>query len=237
MIELLPSPGSLPAGQRIYAIGDVHGCAERLGDLHRRIAADLAQRPVASPLLIHIGDYVDRGPDSAGVVRLLAAGPPLPGVPTVNLIGNHEETMLHALDGDRAAATDWLIGGGREALASWGIAPDSPRESWRRAIPPADIAFLRGLSLFHREGAYLFVHAGLRPSVAFGEQARHDLLTIRQPFLTYEQSFGFVVVYGHTPTTNPVIKPNRIGIDTGAVFGGKLTCAVLEGPSVGFLHA
>lgn len=237
MIELVPAPGKLPEGQRIYAVGDIHGCADRLSELHHLIAADLARRPVEQPLLIHIGDYVDRGPDSAGVVRMLAEGPPLPGVPTINLVGNHEETMMHALDGDRAAATDWLFGGGREALASWDIDPESPREGWLGAIPPDDVAFVRGLALWHVEGEYLFVHAGLRPNVPLGDQVRHDLLTIRQPFLTCDEPFDWVVVHGHTPTTNPVVKRNRIGIDTGAVFGGKLTCAVLERDRLGFLRA
>lgn len=237
MLKITNAPGSLPPGRRVYAIGDVHGCAERLFGLHRAIADDLERRPVPSPLLLHIGDYVDRGPDSAGVVARLAAGPPIAGVPVVSLVGNHEETMLHALDGDRAAATDWLYTGGREALASWEVDPEAPRETWRASIPAAHVAFLRDLALWHREGEYLFVHAGLRAGVPLERQARQDLLTIRQPFLTHERPFGFVVVHGHTPTSNPVVRPNRIGIDTGAVFGGKLTCAVLEGPTLGFLTA
>ncbi len=237
MVELTQAPATLPLGRRIYAIGDIHGCADRLLHLHQEIAEDLAQRPVEAPLLVHIGDYVDRGPDSAAVVRRLACGEPLPGVATVNLVGNHEETMLHALDGERAAATDWLFSGGREALASWDIEPNSPRDGWLPALPPTDVAFLRGLALWHREGDYLFVHAGLRPGVPLDEQARQDMLTIRQPFLTYEQSFGMVVVHGHTPTSKPMVKANRIGIDTGAVFGGRLTCLVLEGDRLGFLRA
>ena len=237
MIELAQAPGRLPPGRRVYAIGDVHGCADRLAELHARIGDDLARRPVDAPLLLHIGDYVDRGPDSAGVIARLASGPPIAGVPAINLIGNHEETMLHALDGERPAATDWLFSGGREALASWDVDPDSPREGWLAALPASDVAFVRGLTLWHREGGYLFVHAGIRAGVALERQARQDLLTIRQPFLTHEAPFGFVVVHGHTPTTNPAVKPNRISIDTGAVFGGRLTCAVLEADTVGFLHA
>ncbi len=237
MIDITQAPGTLPQGRRVYAIGDVHGCADRLTELHHLIADDLARRPVDAPLLVHIGDYVDRGPDSAAIVRRLAAGPPLPGVPTVNLIGNHEDTMLRALDGERASATDWLFTGGREALASWDVDPDSPREGWLAAIPSSDVAFVRGLSLWHREGGYLFVHAGIRAGVPLERQERQDLLTIRQPFLTHELPFGFVVVHGHTPTSNPVVKPNRIGIDTGAVFGGRLTCVVLEGDTLGFLRA
>jgi serine/threonine protein phosphatase 1 len=236
-MEFTPAPATLPPGRRIYAIGDVHGSDQPLAMLHGMIADDLVQRPVASPLLIHIGDYVDRGPASAAVVERLAAGAPIPGVPVVNLVGNYEETMLHALAGDGAAATDWLYTGGREALASWGIDPASPRGSWRAGIPSHHLGFLQGLTLSHREGAYLFVHAGIRPGVPLDRQTRLDLLCIRAPFLFNDSAFGVVVVHGHSPTSRPVVKANRVGIDTGAVFGGKLTCAVLEENTLGFMQA
>jgi serine/threonine protein phosphatase 1 len=145
MIEFTQAPASLPAGRRVYAIGDIHGCAEQLDALHAQIAADLAARPVPEPVLVHVGDYVDRGPDTAGVIARLAAGSPIPGVATVNLLGNHENTMLEALSGERAAATDWLFAGGRPSLESYGVDPDSPRETWPAHIPPEHIAFLRGL--------------------------------------------------------------------------------------------
>src|SRR5580693_9274346 len=203
MIELGPAPATLPHGRRVYAIGDIHGCDAQLATLHATIAQDLAHRPVVSPLLLHIGDYVDRGPDTAAVITRLLRGSPLPGVPMVNLLGNHEHTMLEALSGERAAATDWLFTGGRPALESYGVDPDSPRETWPDAVPPAHLDFLR----------------------------------MRQPFLYSEASFGAVVVHGHTPVKAPVVRHNRIAIDTGAVFGGKLTCVVLEGETIGFLTA
>ena len=236
MIELFPAPAALPHGRRVYAVGDVHGCAERLEALHAAIAEDLARRPVAAPLLLHIGDYVDRGPDSAGVLARLLAGPALPdGVEVVNLMGNHERTMLDALEGDRAAGTDWLFQGGRPTLESYGIDPDGPREAWARGLPPAHLEFLRDLALQRAEGGYLFVHAGIRPGVPLDAQTAEDLLRIRQPFLYTDQELGAVVVHGHTPVKAPVVRANRIAIDTGAVFGGKLTAAVLEGETVGFL--
>jgi serine/threonine protein phosphatase 1 len=237
MIELAPAPATLPPGRRVYAIGDIHGCAEQLAALHDLIAEDLASRPVAAPLLLHIGDYVDRGPDTRGVIERLLAPEPIPGVPTVNLLGNHESTMLDALSGERAAATDWLFAGGRPALESYGVDPDSPRESWPAAVPDRHFAFLRGLRLMHREGGYAFVHAGVRPGVPLQDQARDDLLRLRQPFLYSESDFGAVVVHGHTPVKHPVIRHNRIAIDTGAVFGGRLTCVVLEADRLGFLTA
>jgi serine/threonine protein phosphatase 1 len=237
MISFQEAPATLPEGRRVYAIGDIHGCAARLFALHDAIREDLARRPAASPLLLHIGDYIDRGPDSAGVIACLAAGPPLPGVPTVNLLGNHEQTMIEALSGDRAAGTDWLYQGGRTALESWGVDPDSPRETWPGGVPTAHLAFVRALPLSHREGGYLFVHAGIRPGVALEAQSREDLLRIRQPFLFTEADLGAVIVHGHTPVKAPVVRHNRIGIDTGAVFDGPLTCAVLEGRRVAFLTA
>ena len=237
MIELVPAPATVPPGRRIYAIGDIHGCDAQLAKLHAVIAEDLARRPVDSAVLLHIGDYVDRGADTAGVLTRLARGPRIDGAAVVNLLGNHDETMLHALSGDRAAATDWLFAGGKAALASYGIDPDSPRGSWPEAVPAAHLEFLRGLTLSHREGGYLFVHAGIRPGVGLHEQTREDMLRIRQPFLYTEQDLGAVVVHGHTPVKAPVVRHNRIAIDTGAVFGGQLTCLVLEGETLGFLSA
>jgi len=232
------APGRVPKGHRVYAIGDIHGCDARLAALHAQVAADLAARPVAAPLLLHIGDYVDKGPDSAGVVARLAAGPPLPELPVVNLMGNHERTMLDALAGERAAITDWLWTGGRQALASWGIDPDAPPERWPAAIPAAHQAFLRDLALQHRVGGYLFVHAGIRPGVPPAAQAAEDLLRIRHDFLASEADFGVVVVHGHTPVRQgPEVYLNRIAIDTGAVFGRALTCLVLEADRLAFLEA
>ncbi len=237
MIELAPAPATLPAGRRVYAIGDIHGCAEQLDALHTAIARDLAARPVERPVLIHVGDYVDRGPNTAGVLDRLIAGAPIVGIETVNLLGNHEFTMLEALSGERAAATDWLFAGGRPSLQSYGIDPDSPRETWPDAVPAAHIAFLKTLPTMHREGGYAFVHAGVRPNVPLHQQAKDDLLRMRSAFLYSEIDFGAVVVHGHTPVKHAVVRHNRIAIDTGAVFGGPLTCLVLEDAVMGFLTA
>lgn len=237
MIEFSPAPARLPPGRRVYAIGDIHGCAAQLTDLHAKIEADLARRPAASALLLHVGDYVDRGVDTKGVIDRLLGASPVPGTEMVNLMGNHENTMILALEGERAAATDWLFTGGRPSLQSYGIDPDSPRETWRQQFPDSHMAFLRGLKLAHREGDYIFVHAGVRPGVPLEEQARDDMLRMRQPFLYSEMNFGAVVVHGHSPVKAPVIRHNRIAIDTGAVFGGEMTCLVLEDDRLGFLTA
>jgi serine/threonine protein phosphatase 1 len=229
------APASLPAGRRVYAVGDVHGQLEKLRAMHAEIAQDLERRPVAAPLLLHLGDFIDWGPDSAGVVALLAAGPPIAGMPMVNLAGDHEQMLLDALGGDGPAATDWLHSGGDAALASWGIAADTPRTEWAGRLPAGHLAFLRGLAHRHRVGGYLFVHAGLRPGVKIAEQSRQDLHHIREPFLSTGRNFGPVVVHGHTVANTPVVRSNRIGVDTGAGLGGKLSCAVLEEDRIGFI--
>jgi serine/threonine protein phosphatase 1 len=236
-MELAPAPASLPPERRIYAIGDIHGCARQLDVLHALIRDDLASRPVACALLLHIGDFVDRGPDSSGVITRLIDGSPVAGTEMINILGNHESTMLEALSGEKAAATDWLFAGGKAALQSYGIDPETPPEQWAERVPVSHRGFLCGLPLIYREGGYAFVHAGVRPGVPLEEQTRDDLLRSRQQFLHSEADFGAVIVHGHTPVKAPVVRHNRIAIDTGAVFGGKLTCLVLEADRLGFLQA
>lgn len=237
MIELRQAPAALPRGRRIYVIGDIHGSIAKLRDLHCQIAADLRARPVASALLLHLGDYVDKGGDSRAVVEYLVEEDAVPGTDVLNLTGNHEETMLAALDGDGAAAADWLWGGGRATLESWGIDPDSPREAWPGHFAPQHLRFLRRLHLHHQEGGYLFVHAGIRPGIALEDQSREDLIRIRHDFLGSERDHGVVVVHGHTAGFQPVVRDNRICLDTAAWSGGPLTCGVFEDDRIGFLQA
>ena len=233
-----PAPGRLLPGNRVYAIGDVHGLAGRLAELHAEIAADLRQYPVQRPVLVHLGDYIDRGPDSRSVVQRLA-GIPIPGLRTVNLLGNHEQMMLEALTGDRRAIADWRDTHGEETLRSWGLRGVHPSD-WERRLPPADLAFLRALPTSWALDDYLFVHAGVRPGIILTAQLPEDFLWIREPFLDHcgtmlPDRASVAVVHGHTPEPAPAVTRNRIGIDTGAVRGGPLTCAVLEGSSVRFL--
>lgn len=237
-IEFSRAPASLPPGIRVYAVGDVHGCLDQLTRLHAAIAEDLRARPVPDAVLLHVGDYIDRGPDSAQVIAHLRGPSPVPGTRMVNLKGNHEDMLLAGFDAETdAAALNWLENGGRETLASWSISHRSPRAEWKKRIPATDLGFLRALQLTHREGGYLFVHAGIRPAMPMENQVPHDLLWIREPFLSFNGDLGVVVVHGHTPRPTVAMRANRIGIDTGAVYGGKLTCAVLETDRVGFLAA
>ncbi len=239
MMTMSLAPAMLPLGQRVYAIGDVHGCADRLDALHALIREDLAARPVAEPTLVHLGDYIDRGEDSAGVLARLGRGwRGTPAPRAVNLRGNHEAMLLAALDdGEPSSGSHWLSNGGGATLASWGISRHGPPVEWRRHIPPDHLALIRGLAPFHRQGGYVFVHAGLRPGVPMDRQTTEDMLWIREPFLSFPGDLPGVVVHGHTPERTPTIRRNRIGVDTGAVLGGVLTCAVLEADRVGFLRA
>jgi serine/threonine protein phosphatase 1 len=236
MIDFIDAPATLPDGQRVYAVGDIHGCLDRLVALHEMIAEDIAARPVARSSLVHLGDYVDRGADSAQVIDWLIHQPPVPADEIINLMGNHEFMMLAAIAGvDPEAPNHWLMNGGADSLLSWGIARNVPPEAWAERIPRQHLVFLRDLAVRWRSGPYLFVHAGVRPGVPMEKQSRHDMLWIREPFLSSSEDHGAVIVHGHTPKWEPVVRPNRIAIDTGAVLGGDLTCVVLEGDRLGFL--
>ena len=233
------APGWLSPGVRIYAIGDVHGCADRLQALHGLIAADLRTYPAEKPLLLHLGDYVDRGPDSAGVVRRLAAGCVLPGVPMVCLCGNHEQMMLAALEGEPDTVSNWLDNGGGATLRSWGVGDQHDPAEWRAAMA-AELPFLQNLAMFHQQDGYVFVHAGLRPGVRLARQSAEDMLWIREAFLdcrgpVLPEAPDMAIVHGHTPRRKPDIAGRRMGLDTGAVAGGALTCGVLEGRTVRYL--
>ena len=229
----------LPDGVRVYAVGDVHGYVGKLNAMHEAIRADLERAPAPAPLLIHLGDYIDRGPHSAGCLDLLAAGSPLP---TVNLLGNHEAMLLTALDRlSPQAAALWLDNGGDVTLESWGIPADAAVERWAERIPAQQLALLRSLALHHTVGDYTFVHAGVRPGVPLLEQSRMDLLWIREGFLDREgpmlpEAPERCIVHGHTPSFVPVAAPNRIGVDTNAGRGGPLTCAVLDAAGSRFIQ-
>ena len=230
------SPGWVPDGVRIYAIGDSHGCAERLAELHAEIAAhDAASRPVERLMVVHLGDYVDRGYDSAGVLALLQDGPAIPGAEVVNLLGNHEQMMLAAMDprAEEEVVRFWLDNGGAETLESYGADPHDMR-SWA-AVPRRDLDLIARMPAALPIGGYFLTHAGVRPGIPFAQQDPMDLAWIREPFLSWRGRLEAVVVHGHTPSEGPEVLEHRIGIDTGAVFGGPLTCAVLDEDRIGFL--
>lgn len=234
----------LPEGLRIYAVGDIHGRDDLLAELHERILADAASAPSATNILIYLGDYIDRGLQSRQVLDRLTGGR-LPGFEHVFLKGNHELAMLQFL-GDAAFGKTWKYYGGLETLHSYGVQEltrtDDPaaferaREHLLDRLPEAHRHFLETLEISREFGGYFFAHAGVRPGIALHRQIEEDLLWIREEFLQSGASFGKIVVHGHTPNEEVVIRPNRIGIDTGAYMTGVLTALVLEGQGRRFIQ-
>lgn len=239
------SAGNVPSGKpgaRAYAIGDIHGCLHLLEDVLGKIEADMAASPVAEAFLVFVGDFIDRGPDSAGVIERLR-GYRHPPLKPIFLAGNHEEYLLRILSGETGKLDSWLTYGGKECVQSYGLEPEKliamPEGEAlmlvRRAIPDGHRRFLKSLADTFRFGDYLFVHAGIRPGLALEEQSRADLRWIREPFLDDAGDHGFVVVHGHTIVDEVEERPNRIGIDTGAYRTGVLTALVIEGTGRRFL--
>jgi len=235
------SEPTVPADSRIYAIGDIHGRADLLAVLHRMIRADAEQAP-ARRVVVYLGDYVDRGLRSREVIDLLLSAP-LDGFDRIHLKGNHEGALLEFLHDGRIGPV-WMRVGGDATLASYGVprvagvdaaAFEETRQRFAEALPEDHARFLRRLALWHEEGDYRFVHAGVRPGVPLDGQSEEDLLWIRDDFLLHRGRLERVIVHGHTITDEPDVQLNRIGIDTGAFATGRLTCLVLEGTERRFL--
>lgn len=234
---------ALEFGDRLYAIGDIHGRADLLDRLYASIRADSAEGTAGRRLVVHLGDYVDRGRDSRGVIdRVMAPG--LPGFRSVALLGNHDLMMREFLSDPMEWGPGWLapVNGGEATLASYGVeaprrAEDFPRarDLFARALPAAHRAFLDGLAHYHADEPYLFVHAGIKPGVALERQSLDDLVWIREEFLDSGAEHGHVVVHGHTTLPAPERRANRIGIDTGAWRTGILTAVVLGAGEPRFL--
>lgn len=229
-------------GWRAYGIGDIHGRLDLLEQLLGKIHEDIARRPKRKILLLFVGDLIDRGPNSAEVIeRLRTYGQP--GVRTVFLLGNHEEVLLRILAGEGELIDHWRAFGGTETLKSYGVdtaklAGLSEREALqvvRNAIPATHVEFLQTFDDSCRFGDYLFVHAGIRPGVEIEQQRQSDLRWIREPFLFDDSDHGFVVIHGHTIRPEVEVRPNRIGIDTGAYRSGVLSAIAIEGTQSWFL--
>lgn len=238
-------PARVPEGLCVYAIGDMHGRADLFDILVEKIRADAARRACRRRILVCLGDYVDRGPESRGLIARLAAGPP-EGFELRCLKGNHEAVMLAFLE-DPEVFGHWIALGGDATLKSYGIdivrdagggGGGRIRAALCAALPESHVRFLQELELWTRIGNYLFVHAGLRPGLPPQRQSEDDLIWIREPFLNYDGDFGgVVVVHGHTPRHDPEVSHNRINIDTGAFMTGRLTCLVLESDRRDFLFS
>lgn len=236
--EPLPAePARAPDGRCVYAVGDVHGELALLKDLLARIEADSVSRGLR-PLVVFLGDYVDRGPDSRGVLDLLVGLKHGGGPECRFLRGNHEEAML-AFMADPARTLDWLHFGGIETLASYGIVasagmvdPERCRAVGRQLaerLDPRHRMFLDELEDMVVLGDYAFVHAGVRPGVPLDQQGTEDLLWIREPFLSSRAYHGKVVVHGHTIVDQVEDLGNRLAVDTGAYASGRLSAVALHG--------
>ncbi len=235
------APSRMPDGALVYAVGDIHGRADLLELLVAKINMD-ARTKGMKPTVVFVGDYVDRGTDSKGVIELLLNGLPMDWT-AIFLKGNHEEAMLTFIE-DPAFGDTWQDFGGLQTLTSYGVAlPRRAGEidwpavsaSFAAALPRAHRDFLRGLTLRESIGDYVFVHAGVRPRIPLEYQSEKDLLWIREEFTAAGRALPQTVVYGHTPSEEVVVGPGRIGIDTGAYATGKLTAAGFQGSDVWYL--
>jgi len=215
---------------KTFAIGDIHGCIDMLRELLARIEREAVGEPCK---FVFVGDYVDRGPDSRGVVDELMALQRRTGDDAVFLMGNHEEQLLNAA-GDSAHDALWMFNGGGTTLRDYGVAD-------ARALPADHLAWFRALQFTHDDGRRLFVHAGVNPKRPLDDQDPHELMWIREPFLSDTRDYGRLIVHGHTPQRagEPDLRANRLNIDTAAVYGGMLTAAIFtdeQTPPVGFLQ-
>ena len=235
---------------RVYAIGDIHGRLDLLEVLHHSILEDARSAPNLKKILIHLGDYIDRGPDSFGVVdRLIQFSPQ--NFDIINLKGNHEDFLLSFLaetKGPSPLLDVWRDNGCLKTFLSYGVdirdpknrTPDEEADFIRRqfseAIPVSHMNFFKSLKLRQTIGDYLFVHAGINPANSLQQQKKSDLIWIRDRFLNHPGPFNKVVVHGHSISKSPEVLDYRIGIDTGAYYSNRLTCLVLEGKDRYFLE-
>jgi len=230
-----------PSGQRLYAVGDVHGCVTLLDGLLARIEQDNRERQTADVTLILLGDLIDRGPASRDVVSRIRTG--VSWARTIALMGNHEALMLDSLDGKRIELESWLRFGGRETLESWGV----PRATLdqgtlsdiicaaQAAVSAEERGWLGRMRHNLRIGDYFFVHAGVKPGIPLDRQTADDCLWIRDEFLKSSRKHGAVIVHGHSIRKEVETRFNRIGLDTGAYLTGRLTAVGIEGSDHWFM--
>jgi serine/threonine protein phosphatase 1 len=235
---VVPATPSVPDGTIVWAVGDIHGRLDLLKPLVEGIMADAAGSVADRKVVIFLGDYIDRGPDSRGVLQHLINLPRDAGIEWRFLKGNHEAAMLRFLD-EPAFGSDWCEYGGDAALASYGLKPPQMKhraDAWARVaadldhkVTAAERAFLDTLELSLSIGDYFFAHAGARPGISLERQSERDLMWIRNSFLDHDAPFEKVVVHGHTPTKDVHVDHRRIGVDTKAYESGVLTAVRLEG--------
>lgn len=231
----------VPEGLRIYAVGDIHGRADLLEQLLSRVDADLKEHPIGEAIHVFLGDYIDRGQDSAAVFDQLIRRARSHKI--VCLKGNHEIYLSEFLV-NPGILKAWAQYGALPTLISYGLTPTmnaGPEEQAElaaglsRAMPKSHNQFLAELKLSFTCGDFFFVHAGVRPGTPLSRQHEDDLLWIREEFLLHEEAFEKIIIHGHTPAREPEVRKNRINIDTGAYATGRLTCLKLEHDRIEFI--
>ena len=239
----VPTTRRVPDGTLLYCVGDIHGRDDLLRDMAERVGADLKTRSFDHAVTVFLGDYIDRGPGSKRVLERLTSKQWPTSI--IALAGNHEDLLTGFLD-DASILDFWRSQGGLATLHSYDVAVGPAmagrdfgelQAAFLARFPKHHRDFVKALTVSTSVGDYFFCHAGVRPGLALDRQNRDDLLTIREPFLSSEAEHGKLVVHGHTPALAPEIRPNRIGIDTGAYATGRLTCLVLEKDEQCFLSA
>lgn len=241
-----PPPARFPEGLVGYAVGDIHGRADLLTEMLALLEERAAEerRAGGAPVVVFLGDYVDRGPSSPAVIDLLLGGRPA-GYRRHFLKGNHEQFMLQFLDAPLENRA-WVLQGGAETLVAYGAHPppslSATDEDWldvaatfRARVPEAHIEFLRGLERYVVYGDYAFVHAGVDPARSLEEQTDEDLYWSRDRFIASRRRFSHRVVHGHTPVDRPYADERRVAVDTGAYASGTLTAARFEGADLQFV--
>lgn len=241
-LRVLGRHPSVPAGLRVYVIGDIHGRLDLLDGMLATIEADLGMRPVTKPVYVFLGDYIDRGPSSRETIdRLIELSQ---ANECVFLKGNHESIAIKCLS-DRGLFDQWMRLGGMETLNSYQIAAHGVingkrivelQAAFHEALPQSHFRFFRDLQISYVLGDFLFAHAGVKPNVDLADQKESDLLWIREEFLSSSVDFGKIVVHGHTPVQDVEVRTNRINIDTGAFATGRLTCLVIEEASLALMR-
>jgi serine/threonine protein phosphatase 1 len=225
----------LPVDTRVYCIGDIHGRYDLLATLIEKIKQDAGDFS-GHVVMVYLGDFIDRGLFSMDVIDFIL-GDVQAGIDYIYLRGNHEQTLLDFLQED-SVGRSWLNFGGQATLASYGVAVakiPTKREDFleiqrqlRNNLPDTHYRFLLGTRLSYTLGSYFFVHAGVNPHYSLAKQSPEDMLWIRDEFTAFKKPFEKIIVHGHTVTDGPELRPNRIGIDTGAYASGVLTCLVLQ---------
>jgi serine/threonine protein phosphatase 1 len=243
-LSVLGRRPALPVDLRIYVVGDIHGRLDLLDKLLAQIQSDSRARPIARPISLFLGDYIDRGPSSRETIDRLIEH--RERSECVFLMGNHEQIAIKCLT-DPRLVDRWMRLGGMETLISYGVLaavrnPATAKQiaelqtAFHNALPQAHFRFLRDLRKSFSCGDFFFVHAGVRPGVNLTQQTENDLLWIREAFLSSREDFGKIVVHGHTPRYEIEVEPNRINIDTGAFATGCLSCLVIEGESLSVIE-